>query len=200
MLINNITFNNAYSLIYTSIWVYHLQKIMENYSDRCQGSFIEINEASIVWQYKDCELEMGTMIAEVMIIECNYIITSYNLTVIRGRDFIKIKPKKANLCSFSIIGLNELLNSKHIIDRIIYIGNDMDKSMKKFFDKLESNFGNMVEYMKKSAGNVVKLQFLSISVGQILPFCKYSLSSSEELKELFDKIVSTYHKQNKLFL
>lgn len=255
----------CYYYLFTSIWVYHIQKIMEAYSDRCQGSYIEINEASIIWQFKDCDVELGSMLAEILITESRQIINNYKLSVIKGKDFIKIKPKKASLCAFSILALNELLKQKNLTDRVFYFGNDIDESMKIFFDKIEINSHNIENFMKtniekmmiqennnnnknnnnnnieiqdtndikedeetnidKTKINIIdnldnkltkrkssfdnevekalrefNFEVVPVTFNYNKTFSKVNFHSRESLKGLFQKIVSVYKSQNKLFL
>ena len=47
-------------------WRSYCVEQLEPYTERCEGSFIEVKEASVVWQYRDCDPELGKSFAQVI--------------------------------------------------------------------------------------------------------------------------------------
>ena len=62
-----------------SEWRKTTVELLEPYTDRCEGSFIEVKEASVVWQYRDCDHEMGKSFANVMTIDLENSLKKLNL-------------------------------------------------------------------------------------------------------------------------
>ena len=42
---------------YNNEWINSYFDILEPYTERCEGSYLEIKESSIVWQFNDCAQE-----------------------------------------------------------------------------------------------------------------------------------------------
>ena len=168
---------------------------MENYCERCQSSVIKIKESSIIWSYRDCDLEFGFRLSDVLIEECRTLILQYDLSVIVGSTFIEFKSNKTSNNNICYYALNELARKDNIIEKIFYFGTDIDGSMESFFSSLTSQIESEKEIEKS-----IKLELVPITLSLIKNFSCFYLDSISELKEVFEKIVLYYEKQNKTFL
>jgi trehalose 6-phosphate synthase/phosphatase len=69
---------------------------MEPYVERCEGSFIEFKEASVVWQYRDCDPELGKAFANIITIDIENSLKNFNMNIINGKGYVEVKPKGVN--------------------------------------------------------------------------------------------------------
>lgn len=77
-------------------WRSYTVEQLEPYTDRCEGSFIEVKEASVVWQYRDCEVELGKSFATVITSDLENSLKHLNLNIINGKGYVEIKTKGIN--------------------------------------------------------------------------------------------------------
>ena len=47
-------------------WRKNCVEILKPYTDRCEGSSLEVKESSVVWQYSECDQELGKAFASVI--------------------------------------------------------------------------------------------------------------------------------------
>ncbi len=70
--------------------------MLESYTERCEGSLVEVKESSVVWQYRDCEPELGRNFANIIKSDFESILSKYELNVINGKGYTEIKPRGLN--------------------------------------------------------------------------------------------------------
>ena len=62
---------------------------LEPYTERCEGSFIEVKEASVVWQYRDCDPELGKSFAQVITSDFENSLKNFKLKVKTSKFLLK---------------------------------------------------------------------------------------------------------------
>lgn len=160
-----------------SEWRKTTVELLEIYTDRCEGSFIEVKEASVVWQYRDCDNEMGKSFANVMTIEMENSLKKLNLNIINGKGYVEIKPKGINKGAFASFILKEELKKNRKPDFIICIGDDIaDEEMFKYVQKVKPKLKNYIPNVK---------DYL-ITVGKKPSNAQYYVDHSLQVKELLD--------------
>lgn len=160
----------------STTWIIDLRKIMENYCDRCLGAYVEIKNSSIVWVYKDCDYEMGSILSNMLIEECQLLIKENSLSVINGRGYVEIKPKKLNKGWFISYILNSSLKKEIRYENIYYFGIDNDESLSIFLEKL-----------KKSNYNS-KLYNFTASIGKSQSRAKFYFENHNEFKDILESV------------
>jgi trehalose 6-phosphate synthase/phosphatase len=117
-------------------WRSYSVEQLEPYTERCEGSFIEVKEASVVWQYRDCDPELGKSFASVITLDLENSLRNLNLNIINGKGYVEVKPKGINKGAFASFILKEELKRKRIPDFILAIGDDTaDEEMFKYLHK-----------------------------------------------------------------
>lgn len=81
---------------YNNSWRIYVAELLESYTERCEGSYIEVKDSSVVWQYRDCDKELGRNFANVLKSDLEHILSKYELNVINGKGYTEIKPKGLN--------------------------------------------------------------------------------------------------------
>ena len=158
-----------------SEWSKTTVDLLEPYTERCEGSFIEVKEASVVWQYRDCDHEMGKSFANVMTIDLENSLKKLNLNIINGKGYVEIKPKGINKGAFLSFILKEELKKGRKPDLIICIGDDIaDEEMFKYIHKVRPKLSNFLPNVK---------DYL-ITVGKKPSNAQYYVDHSLQVKEL----------------
>ena len=86
---------------YNNAWISHVAEMLDSYTERCEGSFIEVKDSSVVWQYRNCDKELGRRFANVLKSDLENILSKFELNIINGKGYTEIKPKGLNKVTFS---------------------------------------------------------------------------------------------------
>lgn len=69
---------------------------MQEYCDNVDGSTVETRNSTIVWNYKNAELEHGQMCAKELYLQIKHLIGDNNapIEIVQGNCFLEVKPKQ----------------------------------------------------------------------------------------------------------
>jgi trehalose 6-phosphate synthase/phosphatase len=128
-------------LINLSNWRISCLQHLEPYTERCEGSFIEVKEASVVWQYRDCDVELGKAFAKVITLDLE---SAYrHLNIINGKGYVEVKPQGLSKGAFASFILKKEIKRNKVPDFILAIGDDTsDEEMFKYFDRKKNDIKN----------------------------------------------------------
>ena len=129
-----------------SDWRSYTIEQLEPYTERCEGSFIEVKESSVVWQYRDCDLELGKAFSNVITLDLENNLKNFNLNIINGKGYVEVKPNGINKGAFASFILREEILKKRSPDFILCIGDDTsDEEMFKFFKRKRNQVKNYIK-------------------------------------------------------
>ncbi|HEY0670196.1 MAG TPA: bifunctional alpha,alpha-trehalose-phosphate synthase (UDP-forming)/trehalose-phosphatase [Sphingobacteriaceae bacterium] len=77
-------------------WKKDIYPLLETYSDRTPGSFIEEKSYSLVWHYRKVERGFGELRANELLNNLEYLIRDKRLQILRGNKVIEIKSMEIN--------------------------------------------------------------------------------------------------------
>jgi len=75
---------------YDTNWRKNCINIMEPYTQRCEGSSLEIKESSVVWQYSECDQELGKAFASVITSELQVALKNREVKILNGKGFVEV--------------------------------------------------------------------------------------------------------------
>ena len=170
---------------YNNAWIKDCSDIISPYLDRCEGSCLEVKESSIVWQYTDCDQELGKQFASAMMSELENIIRQYNLKIVNGKGYIEMIARKVNKGYFVAYKIKEYIKNKKALDFILCIGDDT--SDEKMFDYLIKKKDEIKKYCKK-----VKLY--GVTVGKKPSQAKFYVEKPKNVQDLITGFVKASNK------
>lgn len=106
-------------VITQSNWKEQVRSIMDTYVRRCAHSFIEEKEFSIVWHFRNANLEQGKLRAAELLSELNEYVQTRPLQAAYGNKIVEVK----NLGIDKGTATRKLLNNNNF-DFILAIGDD----------------------------------------------------------------------------
>ena len=165
---------------YDNEWIKNCSDIISPYVERCEGSFLDVKESSIVWQYTDCDQELGKQFVSAMSSELDNIITKYNLKIVNGKGFMEIIARGVNKGYFVGYKIKEYIKNKKSLDFILCIGDDT--SDEKMFHYLNSKKNEIKKYCKK-------VKFYSIIVGKKPSKANYYVEKPKNVQEIINVFV-----------
>ncbi|MES2003387.1 MAG: bifunctional alpha,alpha-trehalose-phosphate synthase (UDP-forming)/trehalose-phosphatase [Bacteroidota bacterium] len=80
----------------TSDWKAELLPILQSYTGRTSGSFIEEKSHSLAWHYRNAEKELGEYRANELVSHLRYFLADMPLNVLSGNKVIEIKSTEVN--------------------------------------------------------------------------------------------------------
>ncbi len=80
----------------TSGWKDEMRPLLESFTERTPGSFIEEKTYSLAWHYRKTEVELGEIRASELMNNLRYIISDYGLNLLPGNKVIEIKNVEVN--------------------------------------------------------------------------------------------------------
>ena len=172
---------------YDNEWIKNCVNIITPYTERYEGSYLDIKESAVVWYYTDCDQELGKSFASVLSSELESLVKQYNLKIVNGKGFIEVIALGINKGYFISYILKKQIRKKRIPDFIVCIGDDIsDEKMFDFLNKKEIEIKN---YSK----NVV---LYPITVGKKPSKAKYYVDNPKNVKEMINIFVKNSHKMS----
>lgn len=161
---------------------------MQSYTDNIDGSFIEVRQSCIVWNYRNAEMEHGNMFIHDLYCQIDKSIKGTNTEIIYGTGYLEVKPKgieKAKLIDL----LLDKISQNNPIDFLFYIG--IDSSDEPVFELLKSE-KVMTKYLTQNCKSFV------CSVQKKPSEAEYYIEELDTVKILLDKMQIEIKKRKKI--
>jgi trehalose 6-phosphate synthase/phosphatase len=80
-------------------WWEHVVPLLEYYTERTPGAFIERKDSSVAWHYRDCDLDHGIWQASELLVSLREITRSLPVSVVPGNRYLELRPQKVSKAS-----------------------------------------------------------------------------------------------------
>ena len=167
-------------------WRRNCVNIIVPYTQRCEGSFLEIKASSVVWQYSECDQELGKAFASVITSELKIELKNENVKVTNGKGYVEVSTRGINKGVFISYILKDMVrNTNKIADFIVCVGDDKtDEKMFKYLKNKESEIRNYSRNAK----------LYSITVGKKPSEAKYYADNTKDVENLIENFVKSSRK------
>lgn len=169
---------------YNNEWIENVIDLLQSYTERCEGSTLEVKELSVVWKYNDCDQELGKSFAVVITSELEYYVKKLNLRVINGKGYVEVIALGINKGTFVSYIIKENLFNALIPDFIMCVGDDT--SDEKMFYYLKEKEKELKVYNKN-------IKLLSITVGKKPSNAMYYVDNSKDIQSLIEDFIKVGH-------
>ena len=113
--------------------------ILEPYTKNCQGSFIEIQQSCVIWNFSECDPEQGLLYSKSIIYDLENLLKYIKLEIKKGVNYIKISNKNMNKGFFASHIIKDLILNNKSVDYIWAIGNsENDEILFNYLNKKKS--------------------------------------------------------------
>jgi trehalose 6-phosphate synthase/phosphatase len=170
---------------YDNAWIKNCSDIISPYLERCEGSVLDVKESSIVWQYTDCDQELGKQFASALTSELENIILKYNLKILNGKGYIEIIARGVDKGYFVGYKIKEYIRKKNGFDFILCIGDDT--SDEKMFDYLIKKKDEIKKYCKQ-------VKIYGVTVGKKPSKAKFYVEKPKNVQEIITGFVRASNK------
>lgn len=77
-------------------WWEHVLPLVEYYTERTPGAFMERKDSSIAWHYRDCDLDHGLWQASELLVSLRELTRSLPVAVCPGNRCLEVRPNKVS--------------------------------------------------------------------------------------------------------
>lgn len=161
-------------------------KILQGFTQKTQGSYYVVKEATVSWIYKNCDSYFGHLQADELISHLNNIFGSFNskIEIVKGKSFVEIKPRNINKGYFISNIIQREFQEGNEPDFVLAIGDDAgDEEMFKYLISVE----NQLRRIGKD------ITTYGVTVGKVPSNAKYYLNEVNEILLYLDSLT---HKIN----
>ena len=147
-----------------SDWKGQVHQLMEMYVRRCANSFIEEKDFSIVWHYRNCNIEQGKLRAQELSAELHEYLHNRHLEVLQGNKIVEVRNSGIDKGT----AVRKILQ-KDDYDFIFAVGDD----------KTDEDMFRMLMHKKNC---------FSIKVGTDASFARYNLHTPQMVLSLLENM------------
>lgn len=150
-------------------WWEHVVPLLEYYTERTPGAFIERKDSSVAWHYRDCDLDHGLWQASELLISLREITRSLPVGVVPGNRHLEVRPQKVSKASL-FERIWEFMNYSTLFPEEVLVGTEY--------------FGEMVQPLKSPLikpvnGYDMKERWRKLSRGESDEFHAFRLTGDE---------------------
>lgn len=119
-------------------WKDLTHSVMDIYTQRTHGTYIEIKGSALLWQFRDADPEFGQLQAKELQDQLTQVLEHFPVEVLMGGDYIEVRPEgvdKGNMADRVISTIES--STDRCADFVLCVGDD--KSDEFMFSYLEDN-------------------------------------------------------------
>jgi trehalose 6-phosphate synthase/phosphatase len=163
-------------------WMDAVKKVMEMYTQRTHGSYIDEKESVLIWQFDDADPEFGLFQSQELEEHLSDILSNHPLEVTRGSGYLEIRPAGLSKGLF-LQHMLAVLSSRGIqIDFLLTMGNDSS-------DEEMFEVTNLTQATMKSTCS--SSNCFSIAVGKRISAANYYVNTPEDAREVLQSLLRT---------
>lgn len=96
---------------------------MNKYSEKTDGAQVEKKDSQLVWNYKNCDQELGKWQAKELSSQIEHIFSSFPIDVVQAKHRLEVQPKQLSRRKL-LKRMIKIISAKGPVDFILYIGDD----------------------------------------------------------------------------
>lgn len=82
--------------VFSADWKMKIRPLLELYTDRCPGAFIEEKDFSIAWHYRKSDPLLSTTMANEMQLELTHLTANMDVNILSGNKVVEVRPSGTN--------------------------------------------------------------------------------------------------------
>ncbi|KAH9248355.1 trehalose-phosphatase [Batrachochytrium salamandrivorans] len=113
-------------------WMKLATNLMQVYTSRTNGTFVEIKESMVLWQYRDADPDFGNTQAKELQQNLQHVLSRFGVDVVKGKGYVEVRTAGCDKGFAS-----KLLFLDHKYDFVLCMGDDAaDEPMFTYFESL----------------------------------------------------------------
>lgn len=163
-------------------WKQSVRDIMESYSTKTDGSFIQEREATIIWNYKDVDQEFGKWVARELTVHLEALFSCLQIQVLQGKKSLEVWPTQLKLKKF----VKQIQKQMQPVDFVLFLGDD--DSSEPVFQYLNNHSQLKKEEIFNEKQTENESVFYSVTIGRKVTKAKYYLKQPDSLLSMLQKL------------
>ncbi|CCI41939.1 unnamed protein product [Albugo candida] len=164
-------------------WKDLTHSVMDTYTQRTHGTYVELKGSALLWQYRDADPEFGHLQAKELHDQLTQVLENFQVEVLAGSDYLEVRPEGVDK-GVIVDRILSTLESKmgNYVDFIMCIGDDQSDEL-------------MFQYLEEVRS---RPKLFTVTVGKKPSAAKYFVNDVEQVKELLSVLtkVSTALNRN----
>jgi trehalose 6-phosphate synthase/phosphatase len=164
------------------LWKDTAKHIIQSYVIRTEGSYLEEKENSIVFQYKNCDIEYGSWQAKELVSQLDMLLSLYvdECEIVEGTGYVEVKPRLINKGFTVEYLLDQCFKAGIIFDFVLVIGDD--SSDEEMFKVLKDMIVNKHQAIREYA------RCFSVTLGRKPTEADFYLNDSSEIIQYLEAL------------
>lgn len=161
-------------------WKQVAEPVMQLYTETTDGSFIEMKESALVWNYRHADRDFGSCQAKELLDHLESVLANEPVSVKSGHHIVEVKPQGVNKGLVAERLLKTMRQKRMLPDFVLCIGDD--RSEEDMFEVIMSAKGG------SSLSPVAEV--FACTVGQKPSKAKYYLDDTTDILRMLQGLVS----------
>uniref|UniRef100_M4BDC5 CBM20 domain-containing protein n=1 Tax=Hyaloperonospora arabidopsidis (strain Emoy2) TaxID=559515 RepID=M4BDC5_HYAAE len=157
--------------------------VMDIYTQRTHGTYIELKGSALLWQYRDADPEFGQLQAKELHDQLLQVLEHFQVEVVTGTDYLEVRPEGVDkgVIVDRVMSTIESTSGQYV-DFILCIGDDLSDEF-------------MFQYLEDVRG---RQNMFTVTVGKKPSAAKYFVNDVDQVMEIVHAMtkVSTAAKRN----
>ena len=166
--------------IYDWSWKESVMKILQGFTEKTEGSYINEKDTMLSWVYKNSDVYFGYLQANEITTHLENILAGTSLIATHGKGYVDIKRKNLNKGFFLSHIIKEEFLEEVEPDLIMAIGDEeSDEEMFKYLNYIENKFS----YLKNDT------KIITCTIGRKPSEAKYYLNEPNEVIDCLESMI-----------
>uniref|UniRef100_K3W8D4 CBM20 domain-containing protein n=2 Tax=Globisporangium ultimum (strain ATCC 200006 / CBS 805.95 / DAOM BR144) TaxID=431595 RepID=K3W8D4_GLOUD len=154
-------------------WKDVTHSVMDIYTQRTHGTYIELKGSALLWQFRDADPEFGQLQAKELHDQLNQVLEHFHVEVITGTDYLEVRPEGVDK-GVIVDRIMSTLESQgnNYVDFILCVGDDSsDEFMFQYLEDMRS-----------------RSKLFTVTVGKKPSAAKYFVNDVDQVMEVLHSL------------
>ncbi|KAJ0405762.1 hypothetical protein P43SY_003612 [Pythium insidiosum] len=173
-------------------WKDITHSVMDIYTQRTHGTYVELKGSSMLWQFRDADPEFGQLQAKELHDQLTQVLEHFQVEVLTGNDYLEVRPEGVDKGVVVDRILSTLESTGQpgggaagLVDFVLCVGDDESDEF-------------MFQYLEESRRNLGRTKHFTVTVGKKPSAAKYFVNDVDQVMEVLHSLtkVSTAANRN----
>ncbi|TYZ65640.1 hypothetical protein PybrP1_000591 [[Pythium] brassicae (nom. inval.)] len=154
-------------------WKDLTHSVMDIYTQRTHGTYIELKGSALLWQFRDADPEFGQLQAKELHDQLNQVLEHFHVEVITGTDYLEVRPEGVDkgVIVDRIMSTIESTSGNYV-DFVLCVGDDSSDEF-------------MFQYLEDTRS---RPKLFTVTVGKKPSAAKYYVNDVDQVKEILHSL------------
>ncbi|GLE06350.1 hypothetical protein PINS_up015597 [Pythium insidiosum] len=163
-------------------WKDITHSVMDIYTQRTHGTYVELKGSSMLWQFRDADPEFGQLQAKELHDQLTQVLEHFQVEVLTGNDYLEVRPEGVDKGVVVDRILSTLESTGQpgggtagFVDFVLCVGDDESDEF-------------MFQYLEESRRNLGRTKHFTVTVGKKPSAAKYFVNDVDQVMEVLHSL------------